>query len=198
MAKKLTEKGERIRHRMVETTARILREEGFKETTVRRIAAEAHVNIASVRYYFGSKEELIGLALDYMMGNFENIVSYLDDPRYPAKERLRRYMTAYFQLAKKHPALFKSISRPSSAAASDTYFVYLTLIYDQCWTKFMRNVAEMTGYKSQRDIELKSMQLFSALEFPIILESNKADFFLNNYTDATSLTRYIDLLLSGE
>ena len=195
MDKKLTDKGERIRQRMIDVTSRILREEGFKEATVRRIAAEAHVNIASVRYYFGSKEELIGLALDTMMGNFENIVSFLDDPETPAKERLRRYMTAYFQLARQHPALFKSITRPSSAAASDTYFVYLTLLYDQCWTKFMRNVGEWTGLTNKRDIELRSLQLFAAVEFPIILESNKAGFFLGQYTDAASLARYIDLLL---
>lgn len=195
MDKKLTDKGERIRQRMIDVTSRILREEGFKEATVRRIAAEAHVNIASVRYYFGSKEELIGLALDTMMGNFENIISFLDDPETPAKERLRRYMTAYFQLARQHPALFKSISRPSSAAASDTYFVYLTLLYDQCWTKFMRNVGEWTGLSNKRDIELRSLQLFAAIEFPIILESNKAGFFLGQYTDAASLARYIDLLL---
>ncbi len=195
MDKKLTDKGEHVRQKMIDVTSRILREEGFKEATVRRIATEAHVNIAAVRYYFGSKEELIGLALDTMMGNFENIVAYLDDPETPPKERLRRYMTAYFQLARQHPALFKSISQPSSAAASDTYFVYLTLLYDQCWTKFMRTVGEWTGLTSKRDIELRSFQLFSAIEFPLILESNKADFFLKNYTDQGSLARYVDMLL---
>lgn len=198
MDKKLTDKGEHVRQKMINVTSRILREEGFKEATVRRIATEAHVNIAAVRYYFGSKEELIGLALDTMMGNFENIVAYLDDPETPPKERLRRYMTAYFQLARQHPALFKSISQPSSAAASDTYFVYLTLLYDQCWTKFMRTVGEWTGLTSKRDIELRSLQLFAAIEFPIILESNKAGFFLGNYTDAGSLARYVDLLLSNK
>ena len=60
MSKNLTGKGERIRQRMIETTARILREKGFKAATVRVIAQEAGVNIASIKYYFGSKEELIG------------------------------------------------------------------------------------------------------------------------------------------
>lgn len=193
--KKLTIKGERIRQRMIETTARILREQGFREATVRRIASEAHVNIASVRYYFGSKEELVGLALDYMMGNFETIVAYLDDTRVPAKERLRRYMAAYFRLARQHPALFRSISRPTRSDAQDTYFVYLTLLYDQCWAKFMKNVAEMTGLTDKKDIELKSMQLFSAIEFPIILETNKAGFFMGNYTNEECLSRYVEILL---
>ena len=112
MRKNLTGKGERIRQRMIETTAIILREKGFKAATVRVIAQEAGVNMAAIKYYFGSKEGIIGYALDYMMGNFENIVAYLDDPRLTPKERLTKYILAYFQLARKHPALFHSISHP--------------------------------------------------------------------------------------
>lgn len=79
--KKLTGKGEQMKEKMVAITARILREEGFKAATVRTIAKEANVNIAAVRYYFGSKEELIGAALEYMMSALENVVSVLDDSR---------------------------------------------------------------------------------------------------------------------
>lgn len=57
--KKLTGKGEQMKEKMVAITARILREKGFKAATVRTIAKEANVNIAAVRYYFGSKEELM-------------------------------------------------------------------------------------------------------------------------------------------
>ena len=195
MSKNLTGKGERIRQRMIETTARILREKGFKAATVRVIAQEAGVNIASIKYYFGSKEELIGYALDYMMGNFENIVAYLDDPRLTPKERLNKYILAYFQLARKHPALFHSISHPSSAESKDTYFIYLTLLHNQCWDKVIRNVSEMTHLKNRRDLELKSMQIFSAIEFPIILEANETDSFITQYTDMTTLKRYVELLL---
>ena len=195
MSKTLTGKGERIRQRMIETTARILREKGFKAATVRVIAQEAGVNIASIKYYFGSKEELIGYALDYMMGNFENIVAYLDDPRLTPKERLTKYILAYFQLARKHPALFHSISHPSSAEIKDTYFIYLTLLHNQCWDKVIRNVAEMTHLKNRRDLELKSMQIFSAIEFPINLEANETDSFITQYTDMTTLKRYVELLL---
>lgn len=69
--RKLTGKGEKVREKMIAATVKILQQEGFKKATVRSIAKEADVNIASVRYYFGSKEELIGCALEYMMGNLE-------------------------------------------------------------------------------------------------------------------------------
>ena len=195
MSKNLTGKGERIPQRMIEPTARILREKGFKAATVRVIAQEAGVNIASIKYYFGSKEELIGYALDYMMGNFENIVAYLDDPRLTPKERLTKYILAYFQLARKHPALFHSISHPSSAESKDTYFIYLTLLNNLCWVKVIRNVAQITHLKNTRHLQLKSMEIFSAIEFPIILEANETDSFITQYTDMTTLKRYVELLL---
>lgn len=197
MIRKLTGKGERIRQKMIETTARILRERGFKSATVRAIAKEADVNIASIKYYFGSKEELIGCALDYMMGNFENIVAYLDDPRLTPRERLKKYILSYFKLARKHPALFHSISHPSSMDSKDTYFIYLPLLYNQCWDKVIRNVGEMTGATDPTDLKLRSMQIFSAIEFPIILEANESDSFITQYTDEKTLDRYIDILLDG-
>lgn len=197
MTKRLTDKGERVREKMIETTVRILQQQGFKKATVRAIAKEAGVNIASVRYYFGSKEELIGCALEYMMGNLENIVAYLDDTRFGPKERMKKYMLAYFALARQHPALFRNISNPSSEDAKDTYFIYLSLLHSQCWEKVIHNIAEMTGYTDQRDLELKAMQLFSAVEFPIILVSNKKDSFISAYTDPDTLDRYVDILLDN-
>ena len=192
MSKKLTGKGEKIRQKMIETTAKILREQGFKSATVRAIAK---ASIASIKYYFGSKEDLIGQSLDYMMGNFENIVAYLDDPRLSPKERLTKYILAYFELARKHPALFHSISHPSTEESKDTYFIYLTLLHNQCWNKIKRNISELTNIKDSLDLELKSMQLFSAIEFPIILEANKTDSFVTQYADPNILKRYIELLL---
>ena len=180
---------------MVAVTARIIREEGFKKATVRTIAEKAHVNIAAVRYYFGSKEELLGKAIDYLMINLDNIVSYLDNEEMTPRERLTRYIQEYFRLALKHPALFRSISYSSSDSAQNTYFVYLTLLHDQCWEKVLYNLAEITHMTKKEDLELKGMQIFSAIEFPIILQCNQSDSFIQNYLNPDCINRYIDILL---
>ena len=195
--KTFTDKGENIKEKLIEITARILREKGFKSATVRAITKEAKVNIAAIRYYFGSKEELISAALEYMMSSLENISAYLDDSRLTAKERLKKYILAYFNLAHRHPALFRSISRPSSAEAQGTYFIYLNLLRDQCWQKITENVIEITGFTDPHDVELKVMQIFAAVEFPIILESNNKGSFITQYTDSATLERYVDILLNN-
>lgn len=195
--KTLTRKGSRIRRRMIDTTARILREQGFRGATVRRIAGEAHVNISSVRYYFGSKEQLIALAMDTLMGDVESVVACLDDRSVSAKERLRRYMRAYIPLARNHPSLYRMLTS-SAAPAHDTYFLYLTFLYEQCWPKFTAAVAEAYGLTGRDDIELRSLQLISALEFPILLELNKGGPASPAYADPANLDRYVDLLLGKE
>lgn len=110
--KKLTGKGEQMKEKMVAITARILREKGFKAATVRTIAKEANVNIAAVRYYFGSKEELIGAALEYMMSALENVVSVLDDSRLSPTERMKSTSS---------DTLPSPISTPPSSAPSPAH-----------------------------------------------------------------------------
>lgn len=193
--KKLTGKGEQIREKMIRVTADILREQGFKKPTVRAITKRCHVNVAAVHYYFGTKEELISCTLEYMVSKLDSIVSYLDDFRFTPKERLKRYLIAYFHMAMKFPALFRSISNPSSAEAKDTYYIYLSLLRSQSWDKVTRNVSEITGYKNKKDLELKCMQIFAAVEFPIILICNKKDSLISNYMNDETLERYIDILL---
>ncbi|MFA6009858.1 MAG: CerR family C-terminal domain-containing protein [Desulfobacteraceae bacterium] len=46
------------RERIVETATDIFGKNGFKATTIRMIANEAGVNVASINYYFGDKEGL--------------------------------------------------------------------------------------------------------------------------------------------
>ncbi|MEO8953805.1 MAG: TetR/AcrR family transcriptional regulator [Ktedonobacteraceae bacterium] len=48
-------------------TLRVIAREGLAETTTRKIAAEAGVNQATLRYYFGSKDDLLFAVLQEMM-----------------------------------------------------------------------------------------------------------------------------------
>lgn len=46
------------RERIIDTATDIFGKNGYKATTIRMIATEAHVNVASINYYFGDKEGL--------------------------------------------------------------------------------------------------------------------------------------------
>lgn len=47
-----------VRDRLLEVAGPVFSEKGFEKTTVREICQKADVNLASVNYYFGDKEQL--------------------------------------------------------------------------------------------------------------------------------------------
>lgn len=52
---------------IIAATIRVLAHDGIAETTTRKIAAEAEVNQATLRYYFGSKDDLLFAVLQEIM-----------------------------------------------------------------------------------------------------------------------------------
>jgi AcrR family transcriptional regulator len=65
--------GER-RAEILAATIRVLTRDGIAETTTRKIAAEAAVNQATLRYYFGSKDDLLFAVLQEIMHTTIEIV----------------------------------------------------------------------------------------------------------------------------
>jgi AcrR family transcriptional regulator len=59
---------------IIAATIRVLAREGIAETTTRKIAAEAEVNQATLRYYFGSKDDLLFAVLQEMMRTTREVV----------------------------------------------------------------------------------------------------------------------------
>ena len=59
---------------IIAATVRVLARNGIGETTTRKIAAEAEVNQATLRYYFGSKDELLFAVLQEMMKTTSEVV----------------------------------------------------------------------------------------------------------------------------
>lgn len=59
---------------IIAATIRVLTRDGLAETTTRKIAAEANVNQATLRYYFGAKDDLLFAVLQEMMHVTRQIV----------------------------------------------------------------------------------------------------------------------------
>lgn len=62
------------RTRILEAAIAVLAREGIAETTTRKIADKAGVNQAMLRYYFGSKDDLLFAVLQEMMRQTREIV----------------------------------------------------------------------------------------------------------------------------
>ncbi len=72
-----------VQDRLLDAAEELLCEHGFDNTSVRKIAAVANCNIASVNYYFGSKDKLylevwrrhLGVMRDTRLASIEKVMS---------------------------------------------------------------------------------------------------------------------------
>src|SRR2546423_6517886 len=59
--------GDERRRSLVLAAYELIADKGFEELRTRDVAARAGVNIATLHYYFGSKEDLIEGVVDYLL-----------------------------------------------------------------------------------------------------------------------------------
>jgi AcrR family transcriptional regulator len=74
---------------IMETAENLFAEKGFNGTSVRDIAEKAHINLAMISYYFGSKEKLLEALFSYRGESTKmSIESIIEHPGTSAMERV--------------------------------------------------------------------------------------------------------------
>ena len=86
-------------------TLRVIAREGLAETTTRKIAAEAEVNQATLRYYFGSKDDLLFAVLQEMMRMTGEVVQAGISSSNELSEAIAESMRAFWLHVEEAPEL---------------------------------------------------------------------------------------------
>ena len=89
------------RQQLVEAAFRQIAERGFEGLRTRDVANEVGVNIATLHYYFPTKEALIGGVLQHAMDRFRTTL----EPHGSPDSQLRNYLRATRKLLREEPEL---------------------------------------------------------------------------------------------
>src|SRR5882724_3741618 len=89
------------RQALVQAAFNLIAEHGFEGLRTREVAAEVGVNIATLHYYFPTKESLIQAVLDHAMGRFRTTLA----PHGSPSDQLRNYLRAVRKLLLDEPEL---------------------------------------------------------------------------------------------
>jgi AcrR family transcriptional regulator len=83
---------------IMETAEVLFAEKGFNGTSVRDIAEKAHVNLAMISYYFGSKDKLLESLFDYRGEHLKlKLESMVDDKTLSSLEKLDLLIDHYIE-----------------------------------------------------------------------------------------------------
>lgn len=86
-------------NRLLQAAVEVFAELGFRDATVREICKRAHVNIASVNYYFRSKESLYEQALTFAFSEVNKRYPYpaAQDGSLPPEQQLGLFISNFLQ-----------------------------------------------------------------------------------------------------
>jgi AcrR family transcriptional regulator len=107
----------------------LLAERGFEGLRTRDVAARVGINIATLHYYFPTKERLVRGVVGYAMGRFRTTLR----PSATAGEQLRAHFAGLRQLARTEPELFVVMSELALRARRDRAIAAIVGETDATW-----------------------------------------------------------------
>ncbi|HEX9494232.1 MAG TPA: TetR/AcrR family transcriptional regulator [Candidatus Limnocylindria bacterium] len=114
---------------LVEAAYRLLAERGFEGLRTRDIAAKVGLNIATLHYYFPTKEKLIRGVVGYAMGRFRTTLLPTASPG----EQLRAHFAGIRRLAKEEPELFAVMGELAVRGRRDKAIAAIVRETDTVW-----------------------------------------------------------------
>jgi AcrR family transcriptional regulator len=187
------------REKILHATLELIDNEGIENVTIRKITVAADVNIAAVNYYFGSKENVINEALKELMSKLNGTFKQLDDTALSPECRLRNFLRSYADATLAYPDVFKNFIKQLIVHYNDNqaHVDYIEFLQTTGWKKLQDLLKESTQIEDDAILAMKVVQLFSALEFPILLGIQMQNFPNFDYYNKQYRDQYVELLLKS-
>ena len=127
---------EKRRQELVLAAFHQIAERGFEGLRTREVAAEAGVNIATLHYYFPTKEALIRGVLEHAMSRFRSTLA----PHGSPENQLRNHLRAVRRLLQDEPQLGAVMGELALRSARDAAIAALMRETYDAWHATMRGL----------------------------------------------------------
>lgn len=154
---------------IVKVTLDIIKHEGFKGVTIRKIALLANVNIALVNYYFGSKDHLLNEAIQVLIHSLKESFLILDNDKIQPRERLKRFLMQYVNIFDQYPFIVQKIlsSEPFKFESPKKFVHFIKVIGLK---KMQATIAELSGEHDPETVTIMTSQILGAVFLPPLIE----------------------------
>ena len=157
---------------------REIAERGFEGLRTREVAAEVGVNIATLHYYFPTKESLIRAVLDHAMGRFRTTLA----PHGSPADQLRNYLRATRKLMLDEPELGAVMAELAlRSIRDDSIGSILNEMYD-VWHVTLRGLLRRAVKEGKLRPEADSdavaaliIAILTAMTLPVMSDARRGD-----------------------
>lgn len=182
--------------RILNATLYVIGKYGFENVTVRKIANIADVNIASINYHFGSKDNVINEALRCITSKFINSFELLDDDKTASIDKLRNFLRSYSDISVEYPDVFKNFV--NQLIYNGTHqSEYMEFLSEKGANSIKNVLKDVTGIKDNHTLSLMAFQIIGSMIFPMLANDRAKLISEVNYKDKNTRYEYVELLIKG-
>lgn len=193
-------KDPQIKRLMIAETKKILEETG--NVTIKDIAERCYVNIASVNYYFGSKDNLIFNVLSEVLADIKSQVIHmiLNRTTEDSKEFLEQIITLIYNFAVDHIGMLKYFFVSDGFKEGQLFEFVRSFFMDPEFVKLVyKNLGEHLRTTDEKLLQVKYIMVFSSFFMPLIIQmispTNDSDHQLDTFRDPIFKKHFIDQLI---
>jgi AcrR family transcriptional regulator len=153
-------------------------ERGFEGLRTREVAAEAGVNIATLHYYFPTKEALIRGVVEHAMRRFRSTLA----PHGSPEVQLRNHLRAVRQLLQDEPQLGAVMGELALRSARDPVIARIMQDTNEAWHRTLRGLLRRAAAGGHLKPELDSdavaavvVATLTSMTLPTVSASSRTD-----------------------
>lgn len=166
------------RQALVQAAFNEIAERGFEGLRTREVAAEVGVNIATLHYYFPTKEALIRGVVEHSMERFRTTLV----PHGSPSEQLRRHLRSVRQLLRREPKLGTVMAELALRSARDPGLARIMEETTSFWHRMVRGLLRNAARDGQLAPDLDSddvaaivVATLTSLTLPAVAGGDRAD-----------------------
>lgn len=169
---------EKRREELVRAAFNQIAERGFEGLRTREVAAEVGVNIATLHYYFPTKESLIRGVVEHAMGRFRSTLA----PHGSPSDQLRNHLRAVRRLLVDEPELGSVMGELALRSARDKSIAAIMAEMYDAWHATMRGLlrrgVKAGGLRPELDsdgVAAVVVAILTAMTLPTMTGASRGD-----------------------
>jgi AcrR family transcriptional regulator len=147
------------RQALVQAAYNEIAERGFEGLRTREVAAQVGLNIATLHYYFPTKEALIRGVVEHAMGRFRTTLAAHGSPR----DQLRNHLRAVRRLLRDEPKLGAVMGELALRSARDPAIAAIMRETNDAWHRTLRGLLRRAAREGHLSPELDSDDVASVI-----------------------------------